>query len=529
MQSEALERTSQGLVKKFDPLMIAKSFIGKIGDALLSRTPTLKKNDTIAEQKTASDTTPGSGRKVGKIDTAFYTTINEGMPQKLRKDDGVALVASKLLNLYKSIIDDQKRQDELRRDFQQEKLKEEEKRNQELIDVLKEDEHGTKTNTKKLKDLTKPFKKVPKKEEFKTPKIPEIPKEKIPTRPRVEKEKPTVTKEPSTSTKKPKPVKEKIPERVKPSATKSKIPREKVKPSKLASVAKIAAGSTTIEGLYGKSKEESEDVSTALENASSAIGIDRGLMYAIAAQESGFNAEVGASQGSAKGLFQFIDKTWNGMENLINTNYPEYKQYIPLLDRGPKDAEANAIMGAILIKDGARQLSAAGIPPTPTNVYTSNFLGPGGAKKFLKAPDNALAYQVAGQQAADYNKYIFYKLHNVAGKMVPDLEQPRTVGEVKELLYNKIVPKQQQFAKALGETASKTAYASVDNQGNDIGSRIYKSSDVNQEYKKSVGGNSIAIDNSQTIITASGKKDQKILSNNSSRDNPINPALVQMN
>lgn len=64
------------------------------------------------------------GKTVGKIDTALYTSISEGQYQRLRRGDGVADVAAKLVNLIILSGEEKKLHHELDRNFEQEELDE---------------------------------------------------------------------------------------------------------------------------------------------------------------------------------------------------------------------------------------------------------------------------------------------------------------------------------------------------------------------------------------------------------------------
>ena len=64
------------------------------------------------------------GKTVGTIDTALYTSVQEGQYQRLRRGDGVADVAAKLVNLIILSAEEKKLHHELDRNFEQEELDE---------------------------------------------------------------------------------------------------------------------------------------------------------------------------------------------------------------------------------------------------------------------------------------------------------------------------------------------------------------------------------------------------------------------
>jgi hypothetical protein len=119
-------------------------------------------------------------------------------------------------------------------------------------------------------------------------------------------------------------------------------------------------------------------ISDAILSAAKTVGIDPGLMMAIANTESKFDSNAKNPRSSASGLYQFTDKTWADMVRLYGSTYG-----IGIGDKN--DPRANAIMAAQLIKNNQASLAASGIEATPENLYMSHFLGASGAKDFLKS------------------------------------------------------------------------------------------------------------------------------------------------
>lgn len=187
----------------------------------------------------------------------------------------------------------------------------------------------------------------------------------------------------------------------------------------------------------GAVKMPDETVGAAIKEAAKKVGTDESIMLAMAKQESGFNPSAKASTSSAKGLFQFLDSTWKGMADKYSKTFPE-------LLRGPMDALASAINGALYIKENSEYLKKNNIPVTGTNIYASHFLGAGGAKKLLQADPSAIAASLPGMEGpANANKYIFFK---PGSDKKPDTSSPRTVGEIIEVLYNKVGKSAEQYA-----------------------------------------------------------------------------------
>lgn len=156
--------------------------------------------------------------------------------------------------------------------------------------------------------------------------------------------------------------------------------------------------------------------------AAKMVGVDGKLMAAMAAIESGFNYAVKAGSSSAKGLFQFIDDTWNYM----------LKHFGPKYGIAPgtpaTDPRANALMGAEYIKMNLGALDGQiGRPVTDTDIYMAHFLGSGGARTFLKSDPNAIASQIL-PKAASANPTIFYDKTGA----------PRTVGQVYQLMQDRL-------------------------------------------------------------------------------------------
>lgn len=174
-------------------------------------------------------------------------------------------------------------------------------------------------------------------------------------------------------------------------------------------------------------------------DAAKKVGVDQGLMLAMARQESSFNPSAEASTSSAKGLYQFIDSTWGDMLQKYGGQYPE-------LGAGPMDPVASATAGALFIKENAEVLKKAGIALTAANLYTAHFLGAGGARTLLSAPADAIAADML-PAAAKANQGIFYDKHGRA----------RTVAEVEGLMYDKIGRYADAYTAALGLDASKSS------------------------------------------------------------------------
>lgn len=181
----------------------------------------------------------------------------------------------------------------------------------------------------------------------------------------------------------------------------------------------------------------SPDVADAIKRASDAVGVDNSIMLAMAKQESGFNPNAKAGTSSASGLFQFIKGTWSDMVK-------KYAGKFPVLNKGPFDMDASAHAGALFIKENSAVLQKNKIPVTGTSIYAAHFLGPGGAVKLFNSNPSAPADSILGKAVAAANKFIFYTKDGVA----------RTIGEVQEVLYNKVGKFADQYKSFLGKGGS---------------------------------------------------------------------------
>lgn len=150
----------------------------------------------------------------------------------------------------------------------------------------------------------------------------------------------------------------------------------------------------------------SSDVKAAIDLAAANHGIPPEYMYAMAAQESGFNPDARAGTSSAKGLYQFIDAT-GAQYGLDESNV--------------FDPVANADAAARFYKDNADALSSGalgGAQPGPTELYLAHFLGAGsvsqgnGANGFISQlqsnPSATPATNPSFSAAARANRNVFF-------------------------------------------------------------------------------------------------------------------------
>lgn len=184
-------------------------------------------------------------------------------------------------------------------------------------------------------------------------------------------------------------------------------------------------------------------VTDAIKQAALLTGVSESILLAMAKQESSFNPNAKASTSSAKGLFQFLDSTWNDMVKKYGKDYPQ-------LLNGPFDPLASAIAGALYIKENQKILEKSGIPVTGSNIYATHFLGPYGAVKLLSANPSSSAADIL-PQAASANRSVFF---NADGT-------PKTVGQVEEFLYGKVGQQAEQYAALLQQPSTGLALAAA--------------------------------------------------------------------
>lgn len=137
--------------------------------------------------------------------------------------------------------------------------------------------------------------------------------------------------------------------------------------------------------------------------AAKMTGFDPFIAANVAAAESRFNPRAGAGGSSAKGLYQFIDSTWQEMLRKYGRKYgiaPNTHQF---------DPRANALLGMEYMKENYAymQKKAPGVKITDTALYTTHFLGAYGARKFLTSPASANVQDVVGASAVNANKSVF--------------------------------------------------------------------------------------------------------------------------
>lgn len=172
------------------------------------------------------------------------------------------------------------------------------------------------------------------------------------------------------------------------------------------------------------------EVVDAIRQASSKTGVDFSYLLQKAATESSFNSTAQAPTSSARGLYQFVDRTWldtidkHGAEHgLVNaaaaikrdnhgnpvvTDAATRQKILALRD----NPRVSAMMAAELAQDNQASLeNSLGRKVGNTELYLAHFLGAGGAAKFLSSmeqnPETNAAQLIP--EAARANKGVFFK------------------------------------------------------------------------------------------------------------------------
>lgn len=171
-----------------------------------------------------------------------------------------------------------------------------------------------------------------------------------------------------------------------------------------------------------------DGVKTVIQEVAKNTGVDPNLMMMFAATESSMNPNARATGGSAKGLYGFIDKTWNEKVSQYGSKYG--------IGSGASatDPKASSYMAAEYIKENQKALQSVKANPTATDVYLTHFLGTSGGKKFLTTDPNAIGADILSK-AANANKNYFY-----------DNGRALTLSEI----YNKVASKLNKVTKQFG-------------------------------------------------------------------------------
>jgi hypothetical protein len=133
-------------------------------------------------------------------------------------------------------------------------------------------------------------------------------------------------------------------------------------------------------------------LSNILSNAAEKHNLPTDLLARIAHSESGGRADIKNPHSTAKGLFQFTDKTWKGMGG------KEGEQFNP---------ERNADLGAAYLRQNAEGLKKTlGRDPTYGEVYGAHHFGLAGIKNILNKKHDTPIDRVVSRQVIASNPHL---------------------------------------------------------------------------------------------------------------------------
>lgn len=166
--------------------------------------------------------------------------------------------------------------------------------------------------------------------------------------------------------------------------------------------------------------------------AAKMAGVDPRALIATIAVESSFNPNAAPRNpnlpSSAKGLGQHLDSSW--LEDLQRDGS---KYGIPN-GTNQFDARASALMTASRLKfNGAQLQKSLGRGVTVTDLYLAHLMGLGGATKFLKSPQDAIAAEAAPTTAKQHPEYFY------------DNGKPLTVKQTYEKIAAKLAKRPAEF------------------------------------------------------------------------------------
>lgn len=155
-------------------------------------------------------------------------------------------------------------------------------------------------------------------------------------------------------------------------------------------------------------------IQTAIDNASSAGGVSRDYMTALAQRESNFNPTAKAGTSTATGLYQFTERTWlntlakHGAELGMPDAAQRVQQSPSAVLALRNDPQLNAHAAALLTRDNAAALGRAlGRAPTQAELYSAHFLGESSALRLATSEPRAAAAELFPEAAAA-NRSIFF-------------------------------------------------------------------------------------------------------------------------
>ena len=147
-----------------------------------------------------------------------------------------------------------------------------------------------------------------------------------------------------------------------------------------------------------------KQVKQKIESISRANGFDTQYLLVVAAHESGFQPNAKNSEGSASGLYQYIDQTWQG----------KLQQYAGVYhlsqNASPFDIKASTLVAGASVESDAQMMGQIKSPVTYLDTYLIHFFGTGAGPQFMHAMlknPNTVSTNLFSQQA-QWNPEFFY-------------------------------------------------------------------------------------------------------------------------
>jgi hypothetical protein len=180
----------------------------------------------------------------------------------------------------------------------------------------------------------------------------------------------------------------------------------------------------------------SGNVAGAIRDAARSTGASFDYLVTTAKVESGLNPNAAAKTSPARGLYQFIDKTWLATVKQAGPalGYSQYADAITQNADGSygvadpamrqkisdlrDDPRASAVMAAAFTNSNAAQLAQSlGRPPNDGELYIAHFMGASGASQLISAATRGSGNVAAASlfpKAAAANPSIFYNRDGTA-------------------------------------------------------------------------------------------------------------------
>jgi hypothetical protein len=170
-------------------------------------------------------------------------------------------------------------------------------------------------------------------------------------------------------------------------------------------------------------------IAGAFKAASDATGTSFGYLLSTSGRESDYQADLGSTSSTAKGLFQFLDQTWLELvkKQGASVGLDRYADAIASDGKGgwtvadPKmrarilalrsDPLVSSVMAGRFTQENAQKLTETlGRNPTEGELYAAHVLGPAGATKLIRLAANepGSTAAVSFPKAAAANPGLFY-------------------------------------------------------------------------------------------------------------------------